>query len=151
MNITRALRRRCYRRSNRMKKARLIVLFFVLSGLLTGCFRPIIYLQNSPNYPVDVFYDSQRPERPFDPIRELEAKGEVPLTDRQTANRRMLDRGNNMQQKELLLAKLTMEAKKLGADALIGVRYRYYTSATDNGYQMNGLAVKYKKEVEVTN
>ena len=116
--------------------------------LLVGCFQPIVYLKNQPNYPVDVFYENQRPERPFDPLQDLETKGEVPLTDRQTANRRMLSRGNDMQQKELLLARLTMEAKKLGADALVAVRYTYYTSQNSNGYVMSGLAVKYKKEYE---
>lgn len=131
--------------TNRQSLAFLIM----LSSLLTGCFRPIIYLQNSPNYPVDVFYDNQRPSRPFSPLQELEIKGEVPLTDRQTGNRRMLSRGNDMQQKELLLAKLTMEAKKLGADALVTVRYRYYTTATENGYLMTGIAVKYKTEYPV--
>ena len=114
--------------------------------LLTGCFRPIVYLQNSPNYPVAVFYENQRPERPFEPLQDLETKGEVKLSSRQTINRRMLSRGNNMQQKEVLLARLSMEAKKLGADALVDVRYRYYTSLTEDGYVMTGLAVRYKKE-----
>ncbi len=125
-----------------MKK--LSVLFILVA--MTGCFKPIIYLQNQPNYPVDVFYDNQRPERPFDPLQDLEMKGQVPLDGRQTVNRRMLSRGNDMQQKEMLLAQLTMQAKKLGADALVSVRYKYYTSASDNGYLMTGLAVKYKKE-----
>jgi hypothetical protein len=125
-----------------MKK--LSVLFIML--VMTGCFKPIIYLQNQPNYPVDVFYENQRPERPFDPVQDLEMKGQVPLDSRQTVNRRMLSRGNDMQQKEMLLAHLTMEAKKLGADALVAVRYKYYTSMNDNGYVMTGLAVKYKKE-----
>jgi uncharacterized protein YbjQ (UPF0145 family) len=58
----------------------------------------------------------------------------------------MLSRGNNMQEKEMLLARMTLEAKKLGADALVDVRYKYYTSMTDNGYVMTGLAVKYKNE-----
>ena len=116
------------------------------AGLLTACFRPIIYLQNSPNYAVAVFYENQRPERPFEALQNLETKGDVPLVNRQTANRRMLNRGNDMQQKEVLLARLTLEAKKLGADALVDVRYKYYTSTTDNGYMMTGLAVKYRKE-----
>lgn len=128
-----------------MKKSGLL-LILLGAGLLTGCFRPIVYLRNSPNYPVEVFYDNQRPERPFEPLQDLETKGEVSLTDRQTANHRMLSRGNDMQQKEVLLARLTMEAKKMGADALVDVRYKYYTSMTDNGYVMTGLAVKYKKE-----
>ena len=115
---------------------------------LAGCFRPIIYLQNSPKYPIDVFYDNQRPDRPFIPLQDMETKGESELENKQTANRRMLGRGNNMQEKEVLLARMTMEAKKLGADALVAVRYRYYTSQTDNGYVMTGLAVKYKREVD---
>ena len=129
-----------------MRRSRNFWTILLIVGLLTGCFRPIVYLQNNPNYPVEVFYDNQRPERPFEPLQDLETKGQVPLGDRQTANRRMLSRGNDMQQKELLLARLTMEAKKLGADALVDVRYKYYTSMTDNGYVMTGLAVKYKKE-----
>ena len=113
---------------------------------LTGCFKPMVYLQNKPSYPVDVFYENQRPERPFDPLQDLEVKGEVPLVDRQSANRRMVSRGNDMQQKELMLSRLTIQAKKLGADALVSVRYTYYTSTTDNGYIMSGLAVRYKQE-----
>lgn len=132
-----------------MKK---IAIQYLLSGILllglAGCFKPIVYLQNSPNYPVDVFYDNQRPERPFAALQDLEVKGEVPLAQRQSGNNRMLSRGNDMQQKELLLARLTLQAKKLGADALVDVRYSYYTSMTDNGYTMSGVAVRYKKEVE---
>lgn len=125
-----------------MKKLSIMVL---LLGL-TGCFKPMVYLQNKPSYPVDVFYENQRPERPFDPLQDLEVKGEVPLVDRQSANRRMVSRGNDMQQKELMLSRLTIQAKKLGADALVSVRYTYYTSTTDNGYIMSGLAVRYKPE-----
>ncbi|AUD05113.1 YbjQ family protein [Spirosoma pollinicola] len=125
-----------------MKK--LAVIALLLS--LTGCFQPMVYLRNKLGYPVDVFYDTQRPERPFDPLQDLEVKGEVPLAARQSGNRRMLERGNDMQQKELMLARLTLQAKKLGADALVSVRYTYYTSMTDNGYVMSGLAVRYKEE-----
>jgi hypothetical protein len=119
----------------------------ILFGL-TGCFQPAIYLQNKPHYSVDVFYENQRPERPFDPIQDLEIKSELPLVDRQSGHNRMLSRGNDMQQKELLLARLTMQAKKIGADALVAVKYTYYTSTTYNGYVMTGLAAKYKKELE---
>lgn len=128
------------------KQSRILVTLVFGVGVLTSCFRPIVYLKNSPNYPVDVFYADQRPERPFEPLQDLESKGNVILKNSQTINRRMLSRGNNMQEKEMLLARMTLEAKKLGADALVDVRYKYYTSMTDNGYVMTGLAVKYKKE-----
>ena len=130
-----------------MKKIAVLLLMLVS---LSGCFSPVVYLQNKTHYPVDVFYDTQRPDRPFDPLQDLEVKGEVPLTSRQSGNDRMLSRGNDMQQKELMLSRLTIQAKKLGADALVSVRYTYYTSMTDNGYVMTGLAVKYKQEHEVT-
>ena len=107
-----------------------------------------MYLQSKHKYAVDVFYENQRPDRPFAPLQDLEIKGEVPLTDRQSSNQRMLSRGNNVEQKELMLSRLTVQAKKLGADALVAVRYTYYSSTTNNGYLMTGLAVKYKKELE---
>ncbi|QMW01787.1 hypothetical protein [Spirosoma foliorum] len=125
-----------------------LYVFLVLLVALTGCFQPIAYLNHKTHYPVDVFYDNQRPDRPFAPMQDLEVKGEVPLTDRQSKNQRMVGRGNDMQQKDLMLARLTMQAKKLGADALVAVKYTYYTSTTDNGYLMTGVAVKYKKEAE---
>ncbi len=123
-----------------------------ISALLSSCFRPVLYLQNKTHYPVDVFYENQRPARPFDPLQDLEVKGEVQLSARQLdeRNKRMLSRGNDMQQKELMLARLTLQAKNIGADALVAVKYTYYTSMTDNGYIMTGLAVKYKKEEETT-
>ena len=129
-----------------MKRSKILWILVVAIGGLTSCFRPIVYLKNSPNYPVDVFYVNQRPERPFEPLQDLESKGNVTLQNSQTVNRRMLSRGNNMQEKEMLLARLTMEAKKLGADALVDVRYTYYTSKNENGYVMTGLAVKYRQE-----
>ena len=129
-----------------MKRSKILWILVVGIGGLTSCFRPIVYLKNSPNYPVDVFYVNQRPERPFEPLQDLESKGNVTLQNSQTVNRRMLSRGNNMQEKEMLLARLTVEAKKLGADALVDVRYTYYTSKNENGYVMTGLAVKYRQE-----
>ena len=135
-----------YDSTKQLIMGRLLIAIMLLS--VTGCFKPVVYLQNKTHYPVDVFYDNQRPERPFAPMQDLKVTGEVPLTQKQSTSQRMLSRGNDMQQKELMLARLTMQAKKLGADALVSVRYTYYTSTTDNGYIMTGLAVKYKKEME---
>ena len=124
------------------------IAILLLTLILTGCFRPVAYLQNKTHYPVEVFYENQRPERPFAPLQDLEIKDEVDLTQRQWGNQRMLSRGNNAQQKELMLSRLTMQAKKLGADALVAVRYTYYTAVNYNGYIMTGLAVTYKQEHE---
>jgi hypothetical protein len=124
------------------------LIFLMMS--LAGCFRPAIPISMSPHYPVDVFYENQQPDRPFTEMEWMEYKEEFPLVDQQKPVKgRMVKRGNNIEQKELLLARLTMQAKKLGADALIAVRYQYYSSATVNGYSMRGMAVKYQKEREV--
>ena len=124
------------------------IIFLILTVTVTGCFKPIVFLQRHPNYPVDVFYENQRPDRPFTPLQELTIGGELAPADRRTGDHRLLNRGNNMQDKELFLAQLTLKARKLGADALIDVRYTYYTSTTISGYLMKGTAVKYKEEVE---
>lgn len=113
---------------------------------LGGCFQPIVYLNNAPRYPIDVFYDNQRPERPYEPLEEMEVHNDMPLTAQQRTDKKLTGRGIDMQEKELLLARLTMQAKKLGATALVGVRYSYYTSQTENGYSMKGLAVRYRAE-----
>ncbi|QJD78160.1 hypothetical protein [Spirosoma rhododendri] len=127
------------------------VCLLLLTACLSGCFPARLYIKNTPVFPVDVFYDNQRPERPFEPIRDLEVSEETPVRDGQLVNKRLLKRGNDMQDKELLLARLTLQAKKLGANALVGVKYTYYTNATDNGYSMRGLAVRYRDEQPAQN
>lgn len=118
--------------------------------LLTGCFRPAIPISTGPKYPVELFYADQRPGRPYDEIKFLYISDEVPLEANQRAARgqRMLGRGNTMLDKDVLMGKLTLQAKRLGADALVNVRYKYFTTATVNGYSMEGLAVKYRQENE---
>lgn len=114
--------------------------------VLVSCFRPAIPISAQPNYPVDVFFENQRPDRSFEELQTLEMRQETPVTKRQLEDGRMLSRGNSMQDKELLLAKMTLEAKKLGATALVNIRYKYYTTATMNGYLMTGVAVRYREE-----
>lgn len=121
-------------------------------GLLTGmmaCFRPAIPISTQPRYPVDIFYENERPDRPFVEIQPLEMKEEYPLTPTQkTKDGRMVRRGKDMQEKELMLARMSLQAKRLGADALVHVRYKYYTSATMNGHTLEAVAVRYRAETE---
>lgn len=128
---------------------RISVVFWLVVGL-TGCFRPVIPFQTQPRYPVEIFYENQRPDRPFEEIKLLEVHEETAL-DQKTANKggRMVGRGNNMEAKELLMARLTLEAKRLGADALVNIKYSYFTSVNSNGYAMEGMAVRYREEQPV--
>ena len=126
-----------------MKHLLVFLLFLFFS---TGCFRPAIPISTGPKYPIDIFYDNQNPGRLYDLVQEMESRQELPLDKSQNADGRMLSRGNTMQDKELLLAKLSLEAQKAGADALVKVRYSYYTTKTMNGYLLSGQAVKYRAE-----
>ena len=121
-----------------------------LTACLTACFKPVVAITRYPHYPVDVFYDNQRPERPYQELQPLESHRTEPLASnpQRNINGKTVGRGNTMQEKEVLLAKLTMDAKKMGADALIHVRYQYFTTVDSTGYQMNAMAVKYRTEVE---
>ncbi|WP_266368624.1 hypothetical protein [Tellurirhabdus rosea] len=118
----------------------------LLIPMLVGCFRPAIPIALPPDYPVDVYYENQRPEQAYVELKELEYLEEKPLEERQKTTRsgRMLNRGIDMEQKEILLAKMTLEAKRLGADALVSIRYQYYTTVTMNGWRLRGVAVKYQ-------
>ncbi len=121
----------------------------LLHFLLTGCFRPAIPISTGPKYPVELFYADQKPGRPYDELKFLSITEEVPLqANQRVKGGRMLGRGNTMLDKDALMGKLTLQAKRLGADALVNVRYQYFTTATANGYSMEGLAVKYRKERE---
>ncbi|QKZ15524.1 hypothetical protein [Spirosoma sp. KUDC1026] len=123
-------------------------LYLLLVSTLTSCFQSAIPLNSKKwgKYAVDVFYGDDRPTRPYLPLQELQMRQEIPLADRQSKNGMMLSRGNNVEQKQLLLSRLATQADRLGADALVEVKYTYFTSVTENGYVMTGVAVKYKDE-----
>lgn len=113
--------------------------------MLAGCFRPAVSIRHRQlNYAVDVFYEDQQPNRPFVEIQWLEYKEELPVNDR------TLKRGKNVEEKEIMITRLSQQAKRLGADALVAVRYQFYTSTAVNGYTMRGMAVKYLDERAVT-
>ncbi|MEZ0485157.1 hypothetical protein [Fibrella aquatica] len=117
---------------------------------LASCFRPAIPISTGPKYPVELFYAEQRPGRAYDELKFLYINEETPLqAGQRIKGGRMLGRGNTMLDKDALMGKLTLQAQRLGADALINVRYQYFTTATANGYSLEGLAVKYKQEREM--
>lgn len=116
-----------------------------LAGTFAACFRPNIPISTGPNYPIDVLMSDQTPDRPYSEIQWVEISRQDSLDARQKKeSNRMVYRGNDAQAKDLLTAQLVLKAQKVGADALINVQYRYFTSATVEGYTMKGLAVKYR-------
>ena len=113
--------------------------------VLTGCSSGIPISTNT-KYPIELLYDNQPLERPYSEIGIVEITSEDSLTARQTQDKRMMYRGNDAKTKELLTARLVMKAQKIGADAIINVKYKYYTSVKSEGYMLSGLAVRYRGE-----
>jgi uncharacterized protein YbjQ (UPF0145 family) len=113
--------------------------------ILAGCSSGIPISTNT-KYPIELLYDNQPLERPYSEIGIVEITSEDSLTARQTQDKRMMYRGNDAKTKELLTARLVMKAQKIGADAIINVKYKYYTSVKSEGYMLSGLAVRYRGE-----
>lgn len=111
----------------------------ILAGCASG-----VGISTSKKYPIEVLYENQSLDRPYSEIGWVEISSEDSLTARQTQDRKMMFRGNDAETKELLAARLVMKAQKIGANALINVQYKYYTSVKKEGYIMKGLAVRYR-------
>jgi uncharacterized protein YbjQ (UPF0145 family) len=129
----------------RSGKVLFYIVGFVSAFILMNCSGGIPISTNT-KYPIEVLYENQTVERPYSEIGIVEISSEDSLTREQTQDRRMMYRGNDAKTKELLTARLVMKAQKIGADALINVRYKYYTSAKKEGYMLSGLAVRYRGE-----
>lgn len=118
----------------------------LIAGTLLGCASGGIPISTNTKYPIEVLYENQPLERPYSEIGLVEISNEDSLTARQTKDKRMMYRGNDAKTKELLTARLVIKAQKIGADAIINVRYKYYTSVKSEGYMLSGLAVRYRGE-----
>ena len=127
-----------------IKKVNRIV-FFLLSGVFLSCSSGIPISTDS-KYPIEVLYENEPLERPYSEIGMIEISNEDTLSSKQTQNKRMMYRGNDAKTKELLRARLVLKAQKIGADAIIHVKYQYYASVKSEGYIMSGLAVRYRGE-----
>jgi len=126
-------------------RAKVSLILFLFAGFLVSCSSGIP-ISTSKKYPIEVLYENESLDRPYSEIGWVEISSEDSLTPRQTQNKKMMYRGNDADTKELLAARLVMKAQKIGANALINVQYKYYTSVKKEGYIMKGLAVRYRGE-----
>lgn len=136
-----------------IQKAFKVVLgIIVLSAGLSACVRTLpnggLYSpipNGSPKYPIEVVFGDNEVQRPYDVLQEMSISDEKPLTTNdKLVGGRMIYRGNTNEEKDVMIARLVLDAKKIGADALIKVNYQYFTSATKQGSTVKGVAVKYK-------
>ena len=126
-------------------KSNLRAVFLLPFITLLGCASGIPISTNT-KYPIEVLYDNEPLERPYSEIGLVEISNEDSLSAKQTQNNKMMFRGNDAKTKELLTARLVMKAQKIGADAIINVKYKYYTSVKSEGYMLSGVAVRYRGE-----
>ncbi len=137
---------------NLFKHIPFFLLYLFAFTFCISCARPV----SSPNgglgipiklakadYPIDVFYENQPTTRLYTAIGPVKVEKEVPLSDRQTKEGRMLYRGNDEDQKRALLDQLILQGIGMGAHALVNVKYQYYTAKDYQGFVMTGTAVKY--------
>jgi hypothetical protein len=129
---------------NAMTQYKFIVVVCLAIGTL--CYSCGIPITTNTKYPIELFYENEPIERPYSEIGWVEIGSEDLLTPEQTKDKRMMYRGNDAKTKELLTARLVMKAQKIGANALINVQYKYYTTVSTEGYMLKGLAVRYRGE-----
>lgn len=120
-------------------------LLFLVFTTFMGCASGIPISTNK-KYPIEVLREGEILDRPYTEIGLIEITDEDTLTAQQTRDNRMMFRGNDAKTKELLTARLVLKAQKIGADAIINVKYKYYTSVNKEGYLLNGIAVRYRGE-----
>ena len=97
-------------------------------------------------YPTEMYYGTQQPDKTYQVVQDLSISEENPLGYSQRVNEgRMLKRGNDEDAKQLLYAKLSLQAKELGADGLINITYKVFTGMKSDGFEIRATAVKFDK------
>lgn len=111
---------------------------------LASCFQPAVPISSGPNYGMDVFWNDEKPTRPYEVMDQLVLSETTPLTaPEQPRQGRLRVRGNHQNDKDVLTAKMVMEARRMGATALMNVRYEYFTATDRRGYAMQATAIRY--------
>lgn len=101
-------------------------------------------------YPIEVKFEGDNLPTAYEVIKEVSVEKQRYLTPVDAPQGgRMLYRGISDEEKEILIARLVVEAQQVGAAALINVKYQYTTSRDIEISTMKGLAVKYKPKTEL--
>lgn len=94
-------------------------------------------------YPIEVLIGEEQPQAQTQVIEKLVISDETPIQPDQLYKGRMLNRGNDQQQKQALLNRMVIQAQDLGASGLMNVNYKVFTTAKTTGYTLSGTAFKY--------
>jgi uncharacterized protein YbjQ (UPF0145 family) len=94
-------------------------------------------------YPIEILIGEEQPQTATEVIEKLSISDETPIQEGQLYKGRMLNRGNDQQQKKALLDRMVAQAQDLGASGLMKVNYKVFSTAKTTGYTLSGTAFKY--------
>ncbi len=94
-------------------------------------------------YPIEILIGQEKPQTETQEIEKLTISDESPIQPEQLYKGRMLNRGNDQQQKKALLDRMVAQAQDLGASGLMNVNYKVFSSAKTTGYILSGTAFRY--------
>jgi hypothetical protein len=94
-------------------------------------------------YPIEILIGQEKPQAETQAIEKLTISDESLIQPDQLYKGRMLNRGNDQQQKKALLDRMVAQAQDLGASGLMNVNYKVFSSAKTTGYILTGTAFRY--------
>jgi hypothetical protein len=94
-------------------------------------------------YPIEILIGTEQPQTSVQEIEKLSISDETPIQPDQEYKGRMLNRGNDQQQKKALLDRMVAQAQDLGASGLMNVNYKVFSTAKTTGYILSGTAFRY--------
>jgi hypothetical protein len=94
-------------------------------------------------YPIEILIGNEQPQAKTEAIEKLSISDESPIQPDQLYKGRMLNRGNDQQQKKALLDRMVLQAQDLGASGLMNVNYKVFSSEKTTGYILSGTAFRY--------
>ena len=94
-------------------------------------------------YPIEILIGQEKPQTETQEIEKLTISDESPIQPDQLYKGRMLNRGNDQQQKKALLDRMVLQAQDLGASGLMNVNYKVFSTAKTTGYTLSGTAFRY--------
>jgi len=94
-------------------------------------------------YPIEILIGQEKPQTETLEIEKLSISDESPIQPGQLYKGRMLNRGNDQQQKKALLDRMVVQAQDLGASGLMNVNYKVFSTAKTTGYTLSGTAFRY--------
>lgn len=94
-------------------------------------------------FPIEILEGQDKPQTAYEEIQNLSLSDESPIQPDQEYKGKMLKRGNNQQEKKVMLDRLVAQAQDLGASGLMNVNYKVFSTQKTTGYVLSGTAFRY--------